>query len=383
MLLFCLMIGGGAFAAPVTNGLYATLQTTMGDVCFELYYTNVPQTVANFVSLAEGTRPWVDPRSSFVSKNPYYNGTIFHRVIDRFMIQGGSPKGDGSDGPGYSFEDEFDPSLRHDAPGVVSMANSGFDSNGGQFFITVTNTPHLDDVHSVFGRVVEGMQVVYDISQVTTNAQSRPLVDVVVTNTFITRNGIDAQSFVVTNQALPEVEALPLSIRVSNGLELIATSATSSYQFVYYSTNLTDWETAASEYLDEPTEDWTLSGPIGTQAFFHANRVVYTPDADMTADVTNHKMVMSFGTNTYAVTVDTPNSGHISRNADPQPSAAYLSWTFPAPYYGQLFVQSAGYPPYIFQLHYSSLGEGRCVGFFHDGFGWDDLESGTFTDTAE
>ena len=178
-----LLMCGAAVAAPVEDGMYATLQTTLGDVCFELYYTNVPQTVANFVSLAEGTRSWIDPRTTFVSTEPYYDGITFHRVVSDFMIQCGSPKGDGMDGPGYSFQDDFDPSLRHDRPGVVSMANSGFDSNGGQFFITVTNKPHLDDVHSVFGSVVEGMDVVSNISEVPVNG-SVPVVDVVITNVF-------------------------------------------------------------------------------------------------------------------------------------------------------------------------------------------------------
>ena len=140
-ILVLLMVCGAVAAALTNDGMYATVQTTMGDVCFELYYTNTPRTVANFVSLAEGTRPWIDPRTTFVSNEPYYDGIIFHRVVTNFMIQGGCPLGNGTAGPGYSFKDEFDPSLRHDRPGMVSMANSGPDSNGGQFFITVTNTP--------------------------------------------------------------------------------------------------------------------------------------------------------------------------------------------------------------------------------------------------
>ena len=188
------MVCGAAVAAPSGDGMYATVQTTMGDVCFELYYTNVPRTVANFVSLAEGTRPWLDPRDGFVKNDPYYNGIIFHRVITNFMIQCGSPKGTGTDGPGYRFSDEFDPSLRHDRPGIVSMANSGPDSNGGQFFITVKNTDWLDDVHSVFGVVVGGMDVVSNIAAVAVTGNI-PLVDVVITNVFITRNGSAAQAF--------------------------------------------------------------------------------------------------------------------------------------------------------------------------------------------
>ena len=202
------LFAGLAVAAPSSNGLYATIQTTMGDVCFELYYTNVPRTVANFVSLAEGSRPWLDPRKGFVSTKPYYNGIIFHRVIDGFMIQCGSPKGDGADGPGYTIEDEFDPALRHDRPGIVSMANSGPDSNGGQFFITVAPTEWLDNKHSVFGFVVEGMTVVSNISTLATDVSDRPLVDVTITNVVITRNGAASQAFNVSGvfPALPLVQ---------------------------------------------------------------------------------------------------------------------------------------------------------------------------------
>jgi cyclophilin family peptidyl-prolyl cis-trans isomerase len=130
-----------------------------------------------------------------VKNDPYYDDIVFNRVITNFMIQCGSPKGDGSDGPGYSFQDEFDPTLRHDHPGTVSMANSGPNSNGGQFFITVANTPWLDDVHTVFGSVVEGMDIVSNIAAVAVDANDRPVDDVVITNAFITRNGTNAMTF--------------------------------------------------------------------------------------------------------------------------------------------------------------------------------------------
>jgi peptidyl-prolyl cis-trans isomerase A (cyclophilin A) len=276
-----LVVCGAVVAAPVDDGMYATLQTTLGDVCFELYYTNVPRIVANFVSLAEGTRPWIDPRTTFVSKEPYYNGLTFHRVIAGFMIQGGSPKGDGSDGPGYSFEDEFDLALRHDRPGMVSMANSGPDSNGGQFFITVANTDWLDDVHSVFGSVVEGMDIVSNIASVAVDANDKPLTDVVITNVFITRNGTNALSFAVTNQALPEVSAIPMTI---NGLGLVTGTATSIYQYVYLSTNLSDWSEGASDYWPEPNGDWNLTASGEPREYFHANRVVYTPDTNVVSE---------------------------------------------------------------------------------------------------
>lgn len=214
-----ILFGTKVFAAPTNSGMYATLQTTMGDICFELYHARVPRTVANFVSLAEGTRPWIDPRNGFISREPYYNDIIFHRVIDNFMIQCGSPKGTGSDGPGYTFQDEFDPSLRHDHPGIVSMANSGPNRNGGQFFITVKNTQWLDDKHTVFGSVVEGMNIVSNISAVAVEENAKPLDDIVITNVFITRNGASAQVFDPSEvvPALPVVRSAVSRIYESSG----------------------------------------------------------------------------------------------------------------------------------------------------------------------
>ena len=128
----------------------ATIQTNRGDIVLALHQDQTPNTVKNFVDLAE---------------KGYYNGLTFHRVIPDFMIQGGCPDGTGMGGPGYKFADEFDPELRHDGPGVLSMANAGPNTNGSQFFITHVATPHLDGKHSVFGRVVTGQDVVDAIQQ--------------------------------------------------------------------------------------------------------------------------------------------------------------------------------------------------------------------------
>ena len=150
----------GSAAADLDPGLYAEMETNRGTIILRLEHEKVPLTVANFVGLAEGTIQF-----SGKEEGPYYDGLTFHRVIDEFMIQGGDPTGSGSGGPGYQFPDEIDPSLRHDRPGTLSMANAGPNTNGSQFFITHVETPWLDDRHAVFGYVVSGQDVVDAIRQ--------------------------------------------------------------------------------------------------------------------------------------------------------------------------------------------------------------------------
>ncbi len=156
--------------------LHAHFTTSEGTFTARLFDAEVPNTVANFVGLAEGTKEWTDPRTHAKAKKPYYNGTIFHRVIAGFMIQGGDPLGQGTGGPGYKFADEFSPKLRHSKAGILSMANSGPNTNGGQFFITLAETSWLNDKHSVFGEIVEGMDVVKKIGAAATSKPGdRPL----------------------------------------------------------------------------------------------------------------------------------------------------------------------------------------------------------------
>ena len=168
-------------------GTYAKFDTTEGSFTVRLFDAEAPATVANFVGLAEGSKAWKDPRTNQTVNTPYYNDGIFHRVIDGFMIQGGDPLGQGTGGPGFTFADEFHPRLRHDKAGILSMANRGPNTNGGQFFITLAPTPHLDDRHSVFGEVVEGLDVVQKIGRAPTGPRDRPKTDIVITNVTIER----------------------------------------------------------------------------------------------------------------------------------------------------------------------------------------------------
>lgn len=160
--------------------LTATFKTNMGEFKIELYAKECPETVWNFVNLAEG-------RQEGKKEGPYYNGLIFHRIIDGFMIQGGCPDGTGMGGPGYKFADEFHPELRHESEGILSMANAGPGTNGSQFFITLAPTPHLDNRHTVFGKVIEGMETVKEIGGVSTGPMDRPNHDVMIESVSIER----------------------------------------------------------------------------------------------------------------------------------------------------------------------------------------------------
>ena len=168
--------------------VHAEFVTSEGSFTARLFDEEVPNTVANFVGLAEGTKEWTHPGTREKMRTPYYDGIIFHRVIDGFMIQGGDPLGQGIGGPGYKFADEFHPRLRHDRAGILSMANSGPNTNGGQFFITLGATPHLDNRHSVFGEVTSGMDIVRRIGSTPTGRQDRPVKDISIQNIKITRS---------------------------------------------------------------------------------------------------------------------------------------------------------------------------------------------------
>jgi peptidyl-prolyl cis-trans isomerase A (cyclophilin A) len=168
--------------------VHAEFATTEGSFTVRLFDQEVPNTVANFVGLAEGTKEWTDPNTHEKVKKPFYDGIVFHRVIAGFMIQGGDPLGQGIGGPGYKFADEFHPSLRHSKAGILSMANAGPNTNGSQFFITLGPTPHLDNRHSVFGEVTEGMDVIRRIGTTPTGRQDRPVKDVVINAVTITRS---------------------------------------------------------------------------------------------------------------------------------------------------------------------------------------------------
>jgi peptidyl-prolyl cis-trans isomerase A (cyclophilin A) len=174
----------------VADETFATFHTTKGDIEVRLFPNHAPKTVANFVELAEGGKEWKDPRSGGKTTAKLYDGTIFHRVIEGFMIQGGDPLGSGRGGPGYQFTDEFHPELVFNRPYLLAMANAGPSTNGSQFFITVAPTPHLNRKHTIFGEVTKGSDVVDAIATAAAGAGDKPRTDIVINSITIERRTV-------------------------------------------------------------------------------------------------------------------------------------------------------------------------------------------------
>ncbi len=180
------------YEEKLESGTYAIIDIThggeeLGRVTLKLYGDKTPETVNNFTSLAEGEKEFTDPSTGETDTRPFYDGLIFHRVIRDFMIQGGDPLGTGTGGPGYTFDCEIVPGLEFDRPGLLAMANAGPNTNGSQFFITVAETPWLTGRHTIFGEVLEGMDIIEDISRVRTGPGDRPVDDVVMEKVKIRR----------------------------------------------------------------------------------------------------------------------------------------------------------------------------------------------------
>jgi cyclophilin family peptidyl-prolyl cis-trans isomerase len=224
-----LLLGNALRARGQGEGIFAEFNTTMGSFTCRLEYAYSPKAVANFIGLATGQHAWIDQRTGLARNDRFYDGLIFHRVIPGFVIQSGSPNGQGTDGPGYKFLDEFTNSLRYASAGVLGMANAGTNSNGAQFFITVTPQPGLDDHYTIFGELTGGTNVVLDITRVGTDFNDKPTNNIVLQSVLIRRVGAQAQAFDIDAQGLPVVTNQRLDIAGFSSNQVALTYSNRAY----------------------------------------------------------------------------------------------------------------------------------------------------------
>lgn len=291
-----------AAVAQYTNGIYAEFNTSMGSFTCRLEYALAPKTVANFIGLATGQRAWLEERTGLARTNPLYNGLIFHRVVSNFVNQSGSPTGLPNGAPGYRCLDEFSPSLRHDGFGVLSMANSGPDSNGSQFFITVLPRPDLNDVHSVFGRLYGGSNVVSAINRVATSNEV-PLINVVLNTVVIRRVGVAAQSFDIHTNGLPVVTNLNLKIAVAaSNISLSFSNQLYAHNRLHYSTNLNNWgSTDLGIELTAPFPTVANGTMEQSREFFRMSQVQYPASTLAPKRVANRTVVLNITASTAGI----------------------------------------------------------------------------------
>lgn len=353
--------------AQYTNGIYAEFNTTMGSYTCRMEYAFAPKAVANFISLANGQRSWLDLPTGITKTNPFYNGTTFHRVIAGFMNQGGSPNGLGTDGPGYAFIDEFTPSLRHDSFGVLSSANSGPDSNGAQYFITVSAQPQLNDVHTIFGKLFGGSNVVYAINHVVTGVNDKPLTNVTVNSIAIRRIGASAIAFDINSNSLPLVTNLNLKIaKIGTNVSLTFSNKLYADNRLYNSTSLTNW---SSGQLGIEVSG-TMSGSVtqsmsGSSKYFRAAQIQYASSTFAPKNLFGRTLTLNFtgGLGTNVSTFDAVGGGVYSwPSVGSGTTISGYTWLQDA-YNGRLWpIYYSGIVPITLALNFKSATSGNFTG---------------------
>lgn len=299
-------------------GIFADFTTNHGDFTVQLDYEAAPMTVANFVGLAEGSRPWVDPNSGRIKQNvPFYDGLIFHRVISGFMNQGGCPLGTGTGGPGYRFRDEINNGLLH-LPYVISMANSGANTNGSQFFITVDSADWLDGIHTVFGAVVDGQDTIDAINTVDTDENDVPLDPVVIESVTIRRVGAEAEAFDIHSTPLANVSGVRGEIAIeTEGAEtnvlfrVTEDRLAPTFFTAFESTDLQEWakipdlDNVFTQEIDWHETTISLGEKSGSSRFFNLARADYPDALPLSVEsMANTTLVFSWGNQTLTFNFD-------------------------------------------------------------------------------
>lgn len=293
-------------SASAQNGIFADIQTSLGTFICQLDHTNAPKAVANFIGLATGQHPWIDPVTGVVRTNVFYNGLTFHRVIAGFMSQAGSPNGLGTDGPGYAIVDEFTPLLRFDASYKLAMANSGPNSSGSQFFLTSAPTPWLNDVHTIFGWLVSGTNVADAINAVQTDVSNKPLTNVYIQQVTIRRVGTAANLFDINAQGLPTIVNSPMKVScATNTVTLTYSNRQYLDTTIYSTTNLSNWIISPmGTELDAPFNTTAQVGASESKRFFRMVQVQYPGPTLAPENFYGQTLTMNFQTvnnNPYSV----------------------------------------------------------------------------------
>jgi peptidyl-prolyl cis-trans isomerase A (cyclophilin A) len=356
-------------AAGQTNGIFADFTTSMGSFTCQLDYTNAPRTTANFIGLATGQRAWLDLPTGRARTNAFYNGLTFHRVIGGFMNQGGSPNGQGTDGPGYVFTDEFSPNLVFDGFGVLAMANSGPNSDGAQFFITVAPFTTGNNVYSIFGRLTTGSNVVYAINHVATDANDKPLTNVVIQQVSIRRVGTAAQAFNIDVQGLPIVTNLALRIATAvSQISLTFSNRQYADNRLYSATNLPGaWTSdALGIEITAPVTNSVQRTQDATCRFYSMAQIQYASSTFAPKTMYGRALSLTFtngATGTVTIGFDSSGGGNFSYSLGGAGTVTGYAWT-QEPYRGRLWpiVFSNLVPAMTLTLNFSTATSGAFSG---------------------
>ncbi|MGJ8652592.1 MAG: peptidylprolyl isomerase [Opitutaceae bacterium] len=388
--LLCAFVAHTLNAQPTADGLYAAIQTSEGTFYAQLDYDKAPLTVANFVGLATGEKSWIDPINGAVSNAPFYNGLLIPRVEPGFVIQMGSPFNTTSGGPGYNFPDEFHIDLLHDAAGILSMANSSINTNGSQFFITLGAFSSLDSKHSVFGSVVEGMNIVTAIS-------NQPAGSVTIIDITILRIGTAANAFDSSQWHLPEVQGVEIN-------QLTVDTSTDTYDLdfdrstftqyaVNHSNDLQTWAAIQDNSLTHFSENTPATLDVSAvsigepKKFFRIAAANYptapssvnglTIDLHYTNNTSNEVLSLSF-TDEPRSSYDIVNPlGSYTFDTSTASIGAYL-WDLKFPS-GQLIVSLESFGRFVFFFKFHPDGTGTFTGLDYDYFDGTSPFFGNFT----
>jgi peptidyl-prolyl cis-trans isomerase A (cyclophilin A) len=354
--------------AQTTNGIFADFTTSLGNFTCQLEYSRAPKAVSSFIALATGQRPWLDLNNGLARQRPFYEGITFHRVIAGFMIQGGSPNGQGTDGPGYVFVDEFSSQLTFSNAWVLAMANSGPDSNGSQFFVTVAPYVSGNNKYTIFGHVTAGTNVVWAINHVATDSTNdKPLTNVVIQHVDIRRVGTAAQAFDINAHSLPwvtnvslKISPLPQQVSLSFSNKLYADNHLySSPDLATWSLQLLGVEVAA------PFTNAVVKTNGMAQQFFRLAQVQYASSTFAPKDVYSRTLTLNFANNggTLILKFDNAGSGTYTFNVTTSGTITGYSWT-QQPYRGLLWpiYYSGNLAPMTLQLAYQSSSAGSFSG---------------------